>query len=115
MPSRQLSYIILFDVTIPVNRAKFLQAVKEELPPIGSDDAALKQDLFAFLLENATDQIYFKDKEGRFLCVSRAVAVFMGVEKPADLIGKTDFDFWSEQTAREAADDEKRIIETGIP
>jgi phosphoserine phosphatase RsbU/P len=102
-------------VTILVNGAKFQRVVKEELPPIGSDDVVLKQDLFAFLLENATDQIYFKDKEGRFLCVSRAVADFMGVEKPADLIGKTDFDFWSEQTAREAADDEKRIIETGIP
>lgn len=102
-------------MTIPISRAKLLQAVKEELSPPGPDDAALKQDLFAFLLENATDQIYFKDKEGRFTCASRAVAEFMGVEKPADLIGKSDFDFWSEQTAREAAADEKRIVETGVP
>jgi phosphoserine phosphatase RsbU/P len=87
----------------------------KEVPPPGQDDIALKQDLFAFLLENATDQIYFKDTEGRFTCVSRAVAEFMGVQKPADLIGKTDFDFWSEPTAREAAADEKRIIETGVP
>jgi sigma-B regulation protein RsbU (phosphoserine phosphatase) len=87
----------------------------KKLSPLGQDDAALRQDLFAFLLENATDQIYFKDTEGRFLCASRAVADFMGVEKPADLIGKSDFDFWSEQTAREAAADEKRIIETGQP
>jgi phosphoserine phosphatase RsbU/P len=101
-------------VTIPNSGAKFRQAVKE-VPPTGPDDAALKQELFAFLLENATDQIYFKDLEGRFTCASRAVADFMGVQKPTDLIGKTDFDFWSEQTAREAAADEKRIIETGIP
>jgi sigma-B regulation protein RsbU (phosphoserine phosphatase) len=86
----------------------------KELPP-GQDDAALRQDLFAFLLENATDQIYFKDTESRFICASRAVAEFMGVKKPGDLIGKSDFDFWSEQTAREAAADEKRIVETGIP
>jgi sigma-B regulation protein RsbU (phosphoserine phosphatase) len=39
----------------------------------------------------------------------------MGVATPADLIGKSDFDFWSEQTAREAAADEKRIMETGQP
>jgi sigma-B regulation protein RsbU (phosphoserine phosphatase) len=81
----------------------------------GPDELALRQDLFAFLLENATDQIYFKDTQGRFLCASRAVADFMGVKDPAALMGKTDFDFWSEQTAREAAADEKRIIETGIP
>jgi phosphoserine phosphatase RsbU/P len=103
-----------FDVTNPTRRARFPLAVKE-VPPPGQDDIALKQDLFAFLLENATDQIYFKDTEGRFTCVSRAVAEFMGVQKPADLIGKTDFDFWSEPTAREAAADEKRIIETGVP
>ena len=39
----------------------------------------------------------------------------MGVASPADLIGKSDFDFWSEQTANEAAADEKRIMETGQP
>ena len=87
----------------------------KDLSPLRLDDPGLSQDLFAFLLENATDQIYFKDTEGRFLCASRAVADFMGVQNPADLIGKTDFDFWSEQTAREAATDEKRIIETGQP
>jgi sigma-B regulation protein RsbU (phosphoserine phosphatase) len=87
----------------------------KELSPLGPDDAALRQDLFAFLLENATDQIYFKDTRGRFLCASRAVADFMGVENPSDLIGKSDFDFWSEQTAKEAAADEKRIVETGQP
>jgi sigma-B regulation protein RsbU (phosphoserine phosphatase) len=79
------------------------------------DDIALGQDLFRFLLENTPDQIYFKDTEGRFLCVSRAVADFMGARDPADLIGKSDFDFWSEQTARCTAADEGRIMETGEP
>jgi phosphoserine phosphatase RsbU/P len=39
----------------------------------------------------------------------------MDVAEPGDLIGKSDFDFWSEQTAREAFADEQRIIETGQP
>jgi phosphoserine phosphatase RsbU/P len=87
----------------------------KDLPSHGPDDAALKQQFFDFLLEHAVDQIYFKDTEGRFTCASRAVAEFMGVATPADLIGKTDFDFWSEQTARVAAADEKLIMETGQP
>jgi sigma-B regulation protein RsbU (phosphoserine phosphatase) len=87
----------------------------KELSPLRPDDPSLSQDLFAFLLENATDQIYFKDTAGRFICASRAVANFMGVASPADLIGKSDFDFWSEQTAQEAASDEKQILETGKP
>jgi phosphoserine phosphatase RsbU/P len=86
----------------------------KDLPSHGPDDVALKQQFFDFLLEHAADQIYFKDKEGRFICASRAVAEFMGVS-PADLIGKSDFDLWSEQTAREAAADERLIMETGQP
>ena len=87
----------------------------KDLLPSGPDNAALQQDLFAFLLANAADQIYFKDTEGRFICASRAVAEFMGVKHPSELIGKSDFDFWSEQTAKEAWADEKRIMETGKP
>jgi sigma-B regulation protein RsbU (phosphoserine phosphatase) len=79
------------------------------------DDAALCLDLFRFLLANTPDQVYFKDTEGRFFCASRAVAEYMGVQDPADLTGKSDFDFWSEETARNTAADEKRILETGQP
>lgn len=75
----------------------------------------MEQDLFSFLLENTPDQVYFKDLEGRFLRAGRAVAQYMDVANPNDLIGKSDFDFWSEQTAKEAFDDEQRIIKTGQP
>ena len=75
----------------------------------------LTQDLFRFLLENTPDQVYFKDRQGRFLRASRAVAAYMNVPHPDDLIGKSDFDFWSEETARETFADEKRIMETGVP
>ena len=75
----------------------------------------LTQDLFRFLLENTPDQVYFKDRQGRFLRASRAVAEYMNVPNPEDLIGKSDFDFWSEETARETFADETRIMETGAP
>jgi phosphoserine phosphatase RsbU/P len=86
-------------------------------PSLPSELDALNfgQHLFSFLLENTPDQVYFKDRQGRFLRASRAVAEYMDVAEPRDLIGKSDFDFWSEQTAREAFADEQRIIETGQP
>ena len=84
-------------------------------PPAELEALCLGQDLFSFLLENTPDQVYFKDLEGRFLRASRAVAQYMDVANPNDLIGKSDFDFWSEQTAKEAFDDEQRIIKTGQP
>ena len=88
--------------------------MKSSVPP-DLDALTFGQDLFCFLLEHTPDQVYFKDRQGRFLRASRAVAEYMNVANPDDLIGKSDFDFWSEETAREASADEQRIIETGQP
>ena len=98
-----------------IHRSRLIfSAVKSSVPP-DIDALAFGQDLFSFLLENTPDQVYFKDLQGRFLRASRAVAEYMDVANPADLIGKSDFDFWSEQTAKEASADEQRIIKTGQP
>jgi sigma-B regulation protein RsbU (phosphoserine phosphatase) len=82
-----------------------------------SDLEALKldQDLFRFLLENTPDQVYFKDLQGHFIQASRAVASLLDVADPRDLIGKSDFDFWSSQTADETFADEQQIVKTGQP
>ena len=81
----------------------------------GLEALLLGQDLFSFLLENTPDQVYFKDTQGRFIRASRAVAEYMGIADPKDLLGKSDFDFWSPQTAQEAFLDEQQIIRTGQP
>jgi len=71
--------------------------------------------LLQTLLEQSPDQLYFKDLQSRFLRASRAVAQSFHVENPADLVGKTDFDFFSQEHARRAFEDEQEIIRTGLP
>ena len=71
--------------------------------------------IFDFLLENTPDQVYFKDRRGRFLRASRAVAELLGAKSAKDIIGKSDFDFWSMETARDCAADEQRIMNTREP
>ncbi|HEY5770024.1 MAG TPA: SpoIIE family protein phosphatase, partial [Terrimicrobium sp.] len=66
-------------------------------------------------LEKMPDQVYFKDRNGRFLRASRAVAEYLDVSNPEEIIGKTDFDFWSQETAKKCADDEQKIMETREP
>ncbi len=61
------------------------------------------------------DQVYFKDRHGRFLRASRAVAEYLDVSNPEEIIGKTDFDFWSPETAKKCAADEQKIMETREP
>lgn len=67
------------------------------------------------LVENIPDAVFFKDLEGRFVRVNRAMANDAGIDDPAFFNGKTDAEIWSGQLPDEAGDDERRIIATGIP
>ena len=83
--------------------------------PAPTETHVLDLELFHFLLEHTPDQVYFKDRQGKFIRVSRAVADFVDVTDPDEVIGKSDFDLLAPETARAAAEDEQRIIETGQP
>jgi sigma-B regulation protein RsbU (phosphoserine phosphatase) len=86
--------------------------MSSNLPP---ESSAHSEEFFDFLLENTPDQVYFKDRKGRFLRASRAVAEYLHVEDPDEIIGKSDFDFWSPETASETAQDERKIMESREP
>src|SRR5271157_105244 len=65
--------------------------------------------------QNAPDAIYVKDRQGRFIHAPKALARAFNLKDPTEAIGKTDFDFFTEKHAREAFEDEQRIIRTGEP
>ena len=68
------------------------------------------------LLHNPEERVYFKDLDSRFLFVSQG---FVDGEAPgmsaSEVIGKTDFDIFSEMHAVTAFEDEQHIIRTGEP
>ena len=53
------------------------------------------------IIDNVPDLMYVKDAESRFVIANRVVARWAGVENPEDLLGKTDFDFYPGEIARE--------------
>jgi two-component system, sensor histidine kinase and response regulator len=69
--------------------------------------------LLHVLMDNVPDAIYFKDLESRFIRINRGLAQLFGLSDPAEAIGKTDFDFFSEEHARQAYLDEQEVIRTG--
>lgn len=71
--------------------------------------------LLKALMDNIPDSIYFKDTQSRFLSINRALAKKFGLADPAQAMGKTDADFFKEAHARQALEDERRVIETGAP
>lgn len=69
---------------------------------------------FERLMESLPDSVYFKDREGRFFCMSRALANHFGLSSPQDGIGKSDYDFFPEELARAKDHDEREIVRTGV-
>ena len=67
------------------------------------------------LMENVPDAVYFKDKQGRFIRVSRSLATAFDYDNPDDLIGKSDADILPAAKANETLADEHQIIQTGQP
>ena len=76
---------------------------------------AKEQFLINALMNNLSDHVYFKDNESRFIRNNKAHALSFGLKDPEELIGKSDFDFFTEQAARQAYEDEQMIIKTGQP
>ena len=68
------------------------------------------------ILAHPVESVYFKDLKSRFLLVSEGWLASEGHgRKPEDVIGKTDFDIFSERHAAAARADEQRVIGTGQP
>jgi diguanylate cyclase (GGDEF)-like protein/PAS domain S-box-containing protein len=73
----------------------------------------LESDLFRTLMDNTTDRIYFKDMRSRFILINQAQANAFGLSNPSQAIGRTDFDYFTEEHARQAFIDEQKIIASG--
>lgn len=85
--------------------------------PRGSDPRrSLELTCMSNLLSTSQERVYFKDRLSRFLLVSEGwIAAYAPGRTADELIGKTDFDVFSEQHASAAFEDEQQIIRTGEP
>jgi PAS domain S-box-containing protein len=102
---------------VATRRAK-LEAVNVEIENRVTErtvELAYERELLRALLDSSPDPIYFKDAQSRFLKSGQAHAKLFRVQGADELVGKTDFDFFTDEHARLAFDDEQEIIRTGRP
>ncbi|MBQ2379245.1 MAG: SpoIIE family protein phosphatase [Akkermansia sp.] len=71
------------------------------------------RDLFRNLINYLPDNIYYKNRESRFVMANEATARKMGVRTPSDLIGCKDTHFFSDETVDVARQEELEIMRTG--
>ncbi len=79
-----------------------------------STAALLDRVLVTAFLENVPDLVYFKDRDSRFIAVSRSKALRHDLT-PEEMIGKSDADFFGAEHAEWARVDEENIMSTGTP
>ena len=65
------------------------------------------------LMDSLPDNIWFKDRESRFVAANRAMLSWTGFKDQAEIIGKTDQDIFAAEHADAALADEQKIIATG--
>jgi PAS domain S-box-containing protein len=81
-----------------------------------SEEALVRERyLMEAIMNNLPDHVYFKDRDSRFIRINREQAKMFGLNDPSEATGKTDFDFFTEEHARNAYNDEQEIIRTGHP
>lgn len=74
---------------------------------------AKEQFLINSLMNNLSDHVYFKDLNSKFIRTNKSHAISFGLSDPKHVIGKSDFDFFTEKAANQAFEDEQAIIKTG--
>ncbi len=70
--------------------------------------------LLQTLMDNIPDSIYFKDEKNRFIRVNKAKTERSNTT-PQEMLGKTDFDFFSKERAEKSFADDNRVIESNKP
>ncbi|HEX3989333.1 MAG TPA: PAS domain-containing protein, partial [Verrucomicrobiae bacterium] len=88
--------------------------VSKDITAFKQAEAALAHErhLLTSLLDNSVDCIYFKDRESRFVRCSHSQSRRFA---SGEIIGKTDFELFTEEHARPAFEDEQEIMRTGRP
>jgi diguanylate cyclase (GGDEF)-like protein/PAS domain S-box-containing protein len=94
--------------------------VEADQEPDGSHESEslreLKLTCMQNLLSSTEERVYFKDLQSRFLLISEGwVSAITPGRRAEEIIGTTDFDFFTEEHAAAAFADEQQIIATGEP
>ncbi|MGD9929271.1 MAG: PAS domain-containing protein [Mangrovibacterium sp.] len=74
-----------------------------------------EQHYLQMLMDNIPDTIYFKDRDSKFVRVNKSQAQTIGLADPAEATGKSDFDFFEMDHARQAFLDEQELMRNGTP
>lgn len=115
---------ICIDGRIQVEEVRIVVSGKNEVLVIVRDISDRKQaenklresqEFLQLIINNIPQWIYWKDRNSTYIGCNRNLAHAVGLEKPDDIIGKTDYDFpIPKEQADHFRESDAYLIETGI-
>ncbi len=100
---------------VPVSDLGYLNIYGRDITDRKLAEAALslRESYLTAILENQPGLVWLKDKESRFLAVNQAFARSCGMERPEEVLGKTDLDIWPKELAEKYLNDDKAVLRKG--
>ncbi|WP_245294928.1 diguanylate cyclase [Pararhizobium antarcticum] len=111
-------HVVMPTVVAPFALLLFVSAVVSSLAlslELKRQEATNLNRIYRAIIEALPDCLNAKDLEGRFIAANPATADLMGATRSADLIGKTDFDFYQPEAAAIFRADEAKVLSEGHP
>ena len=99
----------------PDGRTAYVVATGIDITDREASEASLKHEMILIntLMQNLPNQIYFKDRQSRFIWANQTMARWFCEDNPDDLVDKTDFDYFANEHALQAYADEQCVMATG--
>ncbi len=97
-----------------VVNARLYEKAQQEITERAKVEAALRdsQGLYASLVDTLPQNVFRKDKEGKFVFGNKRFCQSLGLSL-AELIGKTDFDFYPPELAEKYRQDDLKVLKSG--
>lgn len=74
-----------------------------------------ERNLLRTLMDHLPDLIFVKDSQCRFVTVNESLRKRINADSLDEIIGKTDFDFFSDEYVQDVYEIEHQVIRTGLP
>ena len=109
-------WIAVTATLIASDNEEYIEGIIEDITEIKETRERLAReiDFFQNFLDTMPDAIYFKDRKNRLTRVNQFYARGFGTI-PEKLVGKSDFDFFPREQARQMFADDRQIIKSGKP
>lgn len=99
----------------PDGKALKMYGTHQEISQRKTIEKKLNQErsLLRTIIDSSPDSIYVKNFDGRKIIANKIDCEYSGVESEEDLIGKTDFDIYPEELARETFKVDQKVLLKG--